>query len=122
MLNIKAGFKSLEYYLGAGAIVAKMIWNDFPDEAFGTIIAYVIARQGQKAFGLFDETTQKASWQTSEFWATLIFSITKSIFPNMPEESMIMVLSWIGGRTGLKGIAAYKSYKNIPTVSSPPVN
>jgi len=122
MAEMKTGFKSLEYYLGAAAIVAKMIWKDFPDDAFATVIAYVIARQGQRAFGLFDETIQKADWQTSEFWATLVFAIARSVFPDLPEESMAMVLSWIGARTGVKGIAAYKNYKNMPTITPPPVN
>ena len=111
MAEIKAGFNSLEFYLAGAALVAKLIWKDFPDEAFVAIGAYVVARQTQKGFGLFDESTQKPSWKTSEFWITLGFAGLKSIFPDMPTESTAMVLGWIGMRTGVKGLAVYKNNK-----------
>ena len=112
MIEQKSGFKSVEYYLGGAAIVGKLIWKDFPDQAFLAIIAYIVARQTQKGFGLFNEEKQKSSWQTSEFWMTTLFAIAKSIFPDMPEESLATVLSWTGLRTGFKGLKTYSVNKN----------
>jgi len=112
MVDVKSGFKSFEFYLGMAAIAAKIIWKDFPDEAFGTIGAYVVARQAQKGFGFYSDVSGRPSWKTSEFWATTFFAIVKSVFPDLPEESMLMVLGWIGARTGVKITASVKAEKN----------
>lgn len=115
MADLKSGFKSLEYYLAGAAVVVKLIWKDFPDQAFLAIIAYVVARQTQKGFGLFDPIQQKYSWQTSEFWMATLYAVAKSIFPDMPEESLVAVLSWIGLRTGIKGMKVVSNMKRAGT-------
>lgn len=118
MAELKSGFKSVEFYLTGAAMLAKVIWKDFPTESVAALIAYTIARQAQKGFGMFNDVTQRYSWQTSEFWLTLLYAVLKSVFPDMPEESLLALFSWVGMRTGIKGLQNYKSAQN--GTSQPP--
>lgn len=78
------------------------IWPDFPKESAIVLYSWVAGRSTQKFFGIVDPVSGKPSWQTSEFWISIIFAVAKSVFPDLPEQSLYGVLTWIGGRTGIK--------------------
>ena len=45
---MKTGFKTSEFWITLLLIVAKKIYPDIPEEAFYTVIAYIMARGGIK--------------------------------------------------------------------------
>lgn len=97
--TIRAGVKSTEMWLVVLISIVTAIFPGMPKESLVAIGTWVVARSSQKAFGLGDG---KRSYQSSEFWLTLIFSAAKMIFPDLPEEAFYAVLSWAGLRTAIK--------------------
>lgn len=105
---VKSGIKTLEFWVGALAALAKAIWPEFPDGAVLAIMAWVVGRSAQKYFGVTD-ADGKPSWLTSEFWTALAFAVAKTVFPDLPEESLLAVVTYIIARTGVKSKAAVKA-------------
>jgi hypothetical protein len=78
------------------------IWPEFPKDAAYALYAWVVARSGQKFFGITDPASGKPSWKTSEFWITIVYAFAKSVFPDLPQDSLYAVLAWVSARTGIK--------------------
>ena len=107
---VKPGVKTTEFWVGIVATLLVTFCPEFPKEAFLTVIAWIGARTAQKAFGFVDPQTGKNALKTSEFWIAIGFAAIKSAFPDIPQESLMYVLTWILGRTGVKVLADF----NVP--------
>lgn len=101
-MKIKAGYKSVELWAGLLSTVLFSIFPAFSQSAFLSIISWVGGRSAQKMFGLVDPLIDKASWQTSEFWVSIAYSILVTIFPDIPQEALYVVMGWITSRTMIK--------------------
>jgi len=44
----------------------------------------------------------KAGFKTSEFWLTLIVSVAKTFFPDIPDEAIFAVIAFVLSRLGVK--------------------
>jgi len=103
----KQGTKTVEFWLTVGLTVItpilNAIWPDaqFPKEAFYAMFVWIAGRATQKYFGLSD-ASGNPSYKTSEFWTAVIYSIVVAVFPDLPQESFIPVVTYITGRTGIK--------------------
>ncbi len=107
---VKSGIKTLEFWVGAIVAIGKAVWPEFPDAAVLAILTWVVGRSTQKYFGVVD-VDGKPSWKTSEFWVVIIFVVAKSVFPDLPEESIYTVLAYVGVRTGVKSKVAVTNKK-----------
>ncbi len=107
---VKQGVKTLEFWttLAVGAIA--IFWPQFPKESLAAIIAWVAARSGQKAFGFVDPQTGTASYKTTEFWVAIIFAVAKAVFPDIPQDALYAVMTYVFGRAGVKALENF----NVP--------
>jgi len=101
-MNIKDGFKTVEFWLVVASTIVASLWPEFPKESFVAILGWAGLRSTQKFFGITDPKTGKPSYQTSEFWATIVYAVVNSVFPDLPPEALYSVLGWAGLRTGVK--------------------
>jgi hypothetical protein len=101
-MNIKDGFKTVEFWLVMASTILVAFVPDFPKESFMALIGWAGMRSTQKFFGMVDPKSGKPSWQTSEFWVTIGYATAKTVFPDMPQEALYAVLGWAGARTGVK--------------------
>jgi hypothetical protein len=93
---VKTGLKSTELWLTLISGGLLMFWPDFPKESLIAVWGWIVARGAQKGFGIADG---KRPWMTTEFWATIAFSAANLIFPDLPQESLVAVLGYVGSRT-----------------------
>lgn len=110
-MTIKDGYKTSEFWIAIISGICFAIFPDFPKESFMAVAFWIVARSGQKFFGLVDPKTDKASWQTSEFWITIVFSIINTVFPDIPQEALYSVMVWTFARVGIKITTKVKSEK-----------
>ena len=106
MTITKKGIKTTEFWTILVTILAPVVGKlagiDIPVESVVALIAWVAARSAQKYFGVIDQKTGKAAWQTSEFWVTIIFAALKTAMPDLPEDALAAVLVAVGARTAVK--------------------
>lgn len=99
--SVTAGFKTRELWMTIASTLLLAIWPDFPIEAFFGLIAWVVGRSAQKAFGFVD-TEGNNKWLSSEFLMSIAYSLIITIFPDLPAESLYAVVGWTTTRTGIK--------------------
>jgi len=100
-MNVKDGYKTVEFWMLIVSTILVTFIPDFPKESFIALAGWAGLRSTQKFFGIVDPAG-KPSWKTTEFWVTIAYTITNSIFPDIPQEALIGVLGWTGVRTGVK--------------------
>ncbi len=110
---VKQGVKTLEFWTTIVVGGIAIFWPQFPKESLAAIVAWIVARSGQKAFGFVDPVTGKASYQTTEFWIAVIFAVVKAVFPDMPDDSFYAVLTYIFGRAGVKALENFNIGKKV---------
>ncbi len=102
-MEIKKGIKTLEFWVTIVSTVLVALLPNFPSEAFIALMGWVVARSGQKFFG-FADAAGNPSWKTTEFWITIGYSLLVTVFPDVPQESIIAILGYTGARTVTKAI------------------
>jgi hypothetical protein len=111
----KKGIKTVEFWVSLVCLGGPILFPNFPKEAFVALGGWVISRAAQKSFGTVDPITGEKSWETSEFWLSIVYSVVVSVFPDVPQESLVAVLGWSGCRTGVK---VFQNYKGPGTTAS----
>lgn len=101
-MNIKDGFKTVEFWVLMGSTIVATFVPDFPKESLIALMAWAGLRTGQKFFGMVDPISGKPSYKTSEFWLTLVYAGVNTVFPDMPQEALYSVIGWTTMRTGVK--------------------
>lgn len=101
-MHVKDGLRTVELWVSVAASLLLAVWPEFPKEAFLAIITWAGGRSLHKMFGFVNPETGKASWQTSEFWMALGYSVVVTVFPDIPQESLLAVQGWVAARTGIK--------------------
>ncbi len=104
-MNIKDGLKTVEFWIIPITTLLSVLLPEFPKEALIALYSWAGIRSTQKFFGMVDSKTGKRSWATSEFWLTLAYSIAVTIFPGIPAEALVGVITWGALRTGVKWTA-----------------
>jgi len=103
-MTIKSGWKTTEFWMAVLAGVLVSVWSDFPKESFAVLIAWVMARIGEKTLG--PGIPKKPTWRTTEFWVSISFVIAQNICLqlglNVPWETIIPIIIAILGRVGIK--------------------
>jgi len=104
-VRVRKGWLSLEFWAAILPLIATTILPDIPEQSIAALWAWAAGRSAQKMFG-FVEPDGTRSYQTSEFWISLGYSVVTTVFPDMPVESLNMALTgiigWVTTRTGIK--------------------
>ena len=110
LTTVKAGFKTRELWMTVISTILLAVWPAFPIQAFYAVMAWVIARAGQKAFGFVDAEGNN-KWTSTEFLVSIVFAVVSTIFPGLPMEALYAVIGWTGTRAGVKIGDAVKAKK-----------
>jgi len=109
---MRSGIKTTELWVTIGLAVAAAIFPDIPQEAITALVIWVVGRAGQKYFGI-EDINGKRAWKTSEFWVAIGFAVAKSVFPDLPQEALVPVGTWVAVRSGSKMISSNKEIKKM---------
>jgi hypothetical protein len=119
-MDIKAGWKTVELWLGGIITLAAVLVPSFPKESLMAVLTWVGARLGLKAFGTVDPTTGKSVFATSEFWVAIVAAALPVVFPDLPKDKLSDIYDWaaiyIGGRTTVKALGDFdigETLKNL---------
>lgn len=105
---MRNGRKTTELWVGVLATIAvgfqQALWPDapLPKEAFITLVVWVVGRMGSKA--LTEKAGTKRAWKTSEFWVTMLFTVVRSVYPELPPVVETFVWTYILGRPAVKAL------------------
>lgn len=109
-MNIRSAILTTEFWIGLATAVIMAVFPDFPQEAAIALFGWVAMRAAQKSFGL-EGVDGKRAWQTSEFYVSIGVAIAKTLFPEIPPETIYAVLGIVGLRTGVKVTTGVKAIK-----------
>jgi len=107
---VRKGIKTFEFWTTILVAGLAIFWPDFPKESLAAIIAWVGGRAAQKSFGFVDPVTGVRSYATSEFWVAIGYSVLITVFPDIPKESVYLIITYILGRSGTKALENF----NVP--------
>jgi hypothetical protein len=102
-METKKGIKTFEFWVTIVSTILVTLLSNFPSEAFIALMVWVVARSGQKFFG-FADAAGNPSWKTTEFWVTIVYSLLVTVFPDVPQESLVAILGYTGARTVAKAV------------------
>lgn len=105
---LKTGLKTREFWLtalGLAGAVASQFIPGLPTEAIVAVASWTLTR-GLEKFLAPTGAAAKPAWQTTEFWAMLIYGGAASAFPELPKESIALLWAYLGSRLAAKKGAA----------------
>ncbi|MEW6015785.1 MAG: hypothetical protein AB1690_10720 [Candidatus Zixiibacteriota bacterium] len=85
------------------AILSKYV-PGIPSEAFLGLLTWVGASMIGQIIG---PPGGKPAYQTTEFWLAIGIGALKGAFPDLPEESIYAILTYVGLRPIVKGAAGF---------------